>query len=99
MGTSDSKILKIFFFQGIFIGGVGTVVGLIMGIILSIVLRDYVHFPLNPDVYMLDQVPVDIRLSDLLMVMMGAFLISSIATLYPAKLAASLNPTQGLKVD
>lgn len=99
MGTSDSKILKIFFFQGLFIGGVGTIVGLILGVILSLLLKDYIHFPLNPNVYMLDQVPVDIRMSDLLVVMLGAFFISSLATLYPAKLAASLNPTEGLKVD
>jgi len=99
MGAPDSIILKIFLFQGVFIGFVGTLIGVLCGIVLSLVLRDWVEFPLNPEVYMIDQVPVDIRIADLLTVVGGALVISLMATLYPAKLASGLNPTEGLKVD
>lgn len=99
MGGDDSMILRLFFFQGLFIGGVGTVIGLIFGVALSWLLKTYIRFPLNPEVYMIDQVPVDLRLTDVFFVALGAFLISALATLYPAKLAAKLNPTEGLKVD
>lgn len=99
MGAEDSTVLRTFFLQGIFIGLVGTVVGLILGVALSFILKEWIEFPLNPDVYMIDQVPVDLRISDVVIVAIGALIISSLATLYPAKLAASLNPTIGLKVE
>ena len=99
MGARSQTILKTFFLQGVFIGAVGTVVGVILGIALSIILKDWIKFPLNPQVYMIDRVPVDLRVSDIIMVIIGAMGISSMATLYPARLAASLNPTEGLKVE
>ena len=99
MGAYDGLVLRIFFFQGMFIGLVGTIVGAFMGVFMSLVLRDWIKFPLNPQVYMIDRVPVDIRVADLIFVILGALAISAIATLYPAKLAASLNTTEGLKVE
>lgn len=99
MGASDRRVLKIFFYQGMSIGLVGTLVGIILGIILAIALRDYIHFPLNKEVYMIDTVPVDLRISDLIAVAVGALGISAIATLYPARMAARIIPTEGLKAD
>ncbi|MBN8555656.1 MAG: ABC transporter permease [Deltaproteobacteria bacterium] len=99
MGALDSSVLKVFFIQGMFIGIVGTIVGIIFGIILSLILRDYIKFPLNREVYMIDTLPVDLRISDLLAVAAGALLISAIATLYPARLAAKIIPTEGLKSE
>jgi len=99
MGALDRTILKTFFYQGMFIGGVGTIVGVLSGIFLSIFLRDYVRFPLNQDVYMIDTLPVDLRISDVISVIIGALLISALATLYPARLASRILPTEGLKAD
>ncbi len=99
MGAEDISVLKIFLYQGMFIGGVGTVVGVIFGIILSILLRDYIRFPLNQEVYMISTLPVDLRISDILLVVLGAFVVSGVATLYPARLASQIIPTEGLKAD
>lgn len=99
MGATDSSILKVFFIQGVFVGIVGTIVGIILGVILSIALRDYVKFPLDRSVYMIDTLPVDLRLSDVLLVGVGALVISCLATLYPARMASRVIPTEGLKVD
>jgi lipoprotein-releasing system permease protein len=99
MGALDSTVLKIFFIQGLFVGLVGTIVGVALGIILSLLLRDYIHFPLNRDVYMIDTLPVDLRWTDLVAVTLGALFISAIATLYPARLAAKIIPTEGLKSE
>lgn len=99
MGSSDAMILKVFLLQGLFIGAVGTLIGVTLGIAGSFVLRDFVKFPLDPNVYMIDTVPVDIRLSDILGVVAGALIITVVATLYPARLASGLKPTEGLKVE
>ena len=99
MGATDGTVLKIFFYQGVFVGLVGTVVGIILGYICSALLRDYVRFPLDRSVYMIDTLPVDIRMTDILGVGFGALLISCLATLYPARMAASIIPTEGLKSE
>ena len=65
MGAMDSTILRIFFLQGAFIGFVGTFVGVVLGILLSLLLRDYIRFPLDPNVYMIDTLPVDLRFWDI----------------------------------
>jgi lipoprotein-releasing system permease protein len=99
MGTPDSRILRIFFMQGIFIGALGTIIGVILGVIASLLLRDWVQFPLNPSVYMINRVPVDLRVVDVITVIFGAFVITSLATIYPALLASRLKPTEGLKSE
>jgi len=85
--------------QGVFVGLVGTVVGIGLGVVMSILLRDYVRFPLDRSVYMIDTLPVDLRISDVILVGAGAVIISCLATLYPALLASRVIPTEGLKVD
>jgi len=99
MGSSDALILKVFLLQGLLIGSVGTLFGVSFGVLGSFILRDLVRFPLDPNVYMIDTVPVDIRSSDILGVIIGALVITVVATLYPARLAAGLKPTEGLKVE
>lgn len=99
MGADDFSVMKVFLMQGLFIGAVGTLIGSVLGVILSFVLRDFVKFPLDPNVYMIDTVPVDIRWTDVLGVSLGAVIISLVATIYPARLAAQLKPTEGLKVE
>lgn len=99
MGALDRTILKIFLGQGLFIGLVGTAVGLVLGVAMSFVLKNYIRFPLDKNVYMIDTLPVDIRLADILLVTFGAVVISTLATLYPAFLASKMIPTEGLKAD
>ena len=99
MGTDDRSILRIFLYQGIFIGAVGTFAGLVLGLISSWILRDYIKFPLDKSVYMIDTLPVDIRMSDSILVVCGALLISMVATLYPSLLASRIRPAEGLKVQ
>ena len=99
MGAFDKSVLKIFLYQGIFIGAVGTTVGSLLGVVLSFLLRDTIQFPLNKEVYMIDTLPVDLRVSDIGCVVVGAMVISLLATLYPARLASQVVPTEGLKQD
>jgi lipoprotein-releasing system permease protein len=99
MGGSRQLVLRIFFLQGLFIGGVGTFFGVIFGLIASYILKEWVRFPLDPTVYMIDQVPVDTRGMDIVYVILGAMIISCLATFYPARMASQLEPTKGLKYE
>jgi ABC-type lipoprotein release transport system permease subunit len=48
---------------------------------------------------MIDQVPVDTRGMDIVYVILGAMIISCLATFYPARMASQLEPTKGLKYE
>lgn len=99
MGASNSAIAKIFMTTGTFIGGVGVFFGLIFGVMLCYLLKVYIRFPLNSDVYQIDTLPVKINPSELVMVAVCALIISFLATLYPALKASQLDPSEGLRYE
>lgn len=98
-GARDFSIMKIFLIQGTFIGIAGTVVGIALGLVLCFILGRYVHYPLNPNVYMIDSLPVDVRLLDVVLVAISAVVVSVLATLYPSWRAAQLHPVEGLRAE
>ena len=57
MGTRREQIRKIFLWQGIAIGGLGTLVGLSIGYVVAIVAGSYHLIPLDPQVYAVPYVP------------------------------------------
>ncbi len=99
MGATRTSVAKIFMVSGTLIGTFGMVVGLALGYLLSILLRDYVHFPLNADVYQLDQLPIRMHASEFAFVGMCALVISFLATLYPSLRAAGVDPAEGLRYE
>jgi len=96
MGASDLSVMRIFLYLGLFMGLVGTTVGVITGYVACWVL-DRFGLPLDTDVYYITHLPVKVAPSELAAVLVASFLLSLIATLYPAYLAARLRPVQGLR--
>ncbi len=99
MGASNFSIAKIFMTTGTFIGSVGVVLGLGLGYVLCLLLKYYIKFPLNSDVYQIDTLPVRMDPVEFLMVGVSALLISFFATLYPALKASRLDPSEGLRYE
>ncbi len=95
MGSSRAGVVRIFTSQGAFTGLVGallgTVIGLTGGYVLSVV-----PLPLDPNVYYISAIPVDVRWVDVAAINVVALLVSLASTLYPAWYAASLRPVEGL---
>jgi lipoprotein-releasing system permease protein len=98
MGATDGAILRIFLYQGAFIGGAGTLLGLLMGIGVCKGLFVYA-FPLDPKVYFISQLPVEVSLADFLTTGSIAIGICLIFTVFPAFYAASLRPADGLRAQ
>ncbi|MFK8080222.1 MAG: lipoprotein-releasing ABC transporter permease subunit [Granulosicoccus sp.] len=105
-GASPASILCIFIVQGTLIGVVGTVAGLIGGIALASNIDVVVPFieqftgpVLNPEVYYIDEMPSDLRQSDVLKVGVMAFGLSLLATLYPAWRASRTDPAAALAYE
>jgi lipoprotein-releasing system permease protein len=98
LGASDQAILKIFMTEGVMIGGIGTVFGVTTGLSVTSGLK-WFGVRLDPDVYYVDKLPINIEWSDFTLVALAAFLITTIATIYPALAASRLRPVEGIRYE
>ncbi len=99
MGATGKSIMRIFIFEGLIIGMVGTAVGLIAGYTICVLLGKYQFISLPSDIYYISHLPVKMNGVDFLLVALAAIGISFLATLYPAWQAAKLEPAEALRYE
>ena len=105
LGASQSSILSIFIVQGTVIGIAGTIAGVAGGVALAAHVETLVpaiegFFDtkfLSPDVYYISAVPSDMRWRDVAAVGAVAFVMSVLATIYPAWRASRVQPVEALR--
>ncbi len=98
MGASDRAVLNVFMSEGMFIGGMGTVLGVMTGFVAMKSLKVF-GVRLDPEVYYVDRLPVNVEHLDYFLVALCAFVITTLATLYPAAAASSLRPVEGIRYE
>ena len=105
LGASPKTITRIFMVQGTVIGVVGTVAGTILGVISALSIGKIVGwidttFQLHLfDVYFISYLPSYLRWSDVVIIVTLSFLLSFIATIYPARRAAKIQPAEALRYE
>jgi len=99
MGASAGSVTTIFMMQGLIIGIVGTMVGAGAGYALSFVLDRYKVIRVPIDVYQISHVPFTVLPLDFLLVVVAAVLVCFVATIYPSRQAARLDPAQALRYE
>lgn len=100
MGLDRKRIMKIFQLQGVVVGLVGSFIGCTLGAVISHLLNRYRVLKLPPDVYdFLSYIPFEVRIVDIVVVFVGTVLITWVATLYPSRRAASLNPVEAIHYE
>jgi lipoprotein-releasing system permease protein len=96
MGSTDLSLLRVFLYQGSFIGIVGTIAGLGLGWVTCRALMRY-QFPLDPGVYFISKLPVRMQWQDFVMVGGFAILVCLIATVWPSLYASRLRPAEAFR--
>jgi lipoprotein-releasing system permease protein len=99
MGASSASIQKMFVMQGLFIGCVGTGIGCVLGFLACRIADTYHLIRLEGGVYYLDYLPFKMMPLDFTLVALVSVLICFLATLYPAKQAARLDPAVALRCE
>ena len=107
LGATSGTVMRIFMVQGLAVGSIGILAGTILGCLLAYFIGDIVSFIetvagvyiFDPTVYLISALPSKILLSDLAIVLGSAFIISFLATLYPAWRAGQVLPAEALRYD
>lgn len=107
MGATSRSIMRIFVFEGVLIGVVGTLIGVLSGLLVALNLEPIVGaiqkvtgFELfSKDIYYLDRFPSQVIPSDVILISITAVLISFAATLYPSWAASRLSPAEALRYE
>ncbi|MBI5661449.1 MULTISPECIES: ABC transporter permease [Ignavibacterium] len=96
-GVTENSILKIFLNEGILIGIFGTMFGVIIGYFVCWLQINYNIYPLDPTMYKIDSLPLEIRVSDFFFVAGASMLLTFLAALFPARRAAKVDALQSIK--
>jgi len=99
MGAGARSVTAIFMLQGLVIGAVGTTVGALLGYLISYVCDRYRLIRVSTDVYQISYMPFTVLGLDFAVVVLAALAICFIATIYPSRQAARLDPAQALRYE
>ena len=99
MGASAKSIMLIFLLQGTIIGVIGTIVGATAGALTAYFLDRYRLITIPSDIYQVSYLPFKLMPGDLAAVVIGAVVVCFVATLYPSRQAARLDPAQALRYE
>ncbi|OGU55831.1 MAG: hypothetical protein A2X64_11355 [Ignavibacteria bacterium GWF2_33_9] len=99
MGATKNFIQKIYLYEGIFIGIIGSVFGSILGLILCYGQIYFKWFKLDSAKYIMDAIPVQINYFDVISVTLLSFLLSVFATIYPARKSGNLEIIETIREE
>ncbi|MSP24056.1 MAG: ABC transporter permease [Myxococcales bacterium] len=98
LGAPDSAIMRVFMLEGVLIGGIGTALGVAFALAVCLGL-EWSGVRLDPDVYYIDRLPINVDPHDYLVVALAALGICTLSTVYPALTAARVRPVDGLRYE
>jgi len=107
LGMGPDGVVRIFFVQGAVIGWAGVAIGVALGVVLALnvptlvpMLEQLFNMQIMPgDVYYVTDIPSELEAQDVIIIAISAFVLTSLATLYPARRAALVNPAAALRYE
>ena len=107
IGARPGAIVGVFMTQGVVIGWLGTALGIILGLLLALNVatiaplleRTFGFQIMDADVYYITAIPSDVQVADVILIGTVAFLLTVLATIYPAVRAARTEPAEALRYE
>jgi lipoprotein-releasing system permease protein len=99
MGLPSASVRRIFLAQGLVIGVVGTGIGLAIGVVVGLAIGRGHLIALDPQVYFIDHLPVQMQAFDVGMIVVLGVLVATLATLHPAIQASRLYPIEAIRSE
>ena len=107
LGMGPGAVVRVFFVQGAVIGWLGVLIGVLAGVVVAAnvpvivpALEQLFGFQIMPgDVYYVTRIPSELEMNDVVIIAISAFVLTSMATLYPARRAALVEPAAALRYE
>ncbi len=107
LGMGTNGVVRVFFVQGAAIGWAGVILGVVLGVVVAInvpviapAIERLLGFQIMPsDVYYVTRIPSELDWAHVATIGIAAFILTSLATLYPARRAARINPAVALRYE
>jgi lipoprotein-releasing system permease protein len=97
MGARALSIMSVFMIEGAFVGIIGASSGVLLGLLACLLGNHYRLVSLPADVYSISNVPFHAHARDVALAALVAFILSLLATIYPARAAARVRPAEALR--
>lgn len=97
MGATREIVQRIFMHQGLYVGVLGSLLGIILGVVVVYLQQQFHLIPLDPTVYIIPAIPVELHLLDLVLISLTGIGLCSMAAFYPARRAADLIPVEAIR--
>ena len=97
LGATRAGVMLVFVIEGAVVGAVGAIAGVVLGFVLCLIGNHYKLVSLPADVYSISNVPLTPRPTEMFFAALVAFVLSVLATIYPARAASRLRPVEALR--
>jgi lipoprotein-releasing system permease protein len=97
LGATRKGVMLLFIIEGAVVGAIGAVAGVVIGFIACVIGNHYKLVSLPADVYSISNVPLTPKPSEMILAALVAFVLSVLATIYPARAASRMRPVEALR--
>lgn len=99
LGENNASIRRIFLYVSVFLIGKGMLWGNIVGIALCLLQSHFKIVSLDPSIYYLNAVPVDLNILSLILLNIGTFSVSMLMMLAPSYLITKIDPAKTIHFE
>ncbi len=97
LGATQKGVMLVFIVEGAIVGLVGSISGAVFGLMACGIMNYFKLVSLPADVYSISNVPLNVKLTEVTIAALVAFALSVLATLYPARAAARMQPVDTIR--